>query len=227
MRTENPLSGWPPTRPLRKNAGYRVEARHLTPGRAKLADLLAMLIGLAVIALAVIAAFDGAFQTDYEIYVAIGVVTVFLVVIWGYSHRIALSLFGKTTRIEVRPDVIRIGGPFGYTNYDRGIWHNFECVVHDEAREEAEYAERVARQAERQTKAPAAVPKYYRDSWHVILRYDGRRVDITTVLGKRKAEDLLTRLHQLDRLMDAARGEITGRVRPEPQEQYGPRPETD
>ena len=224
MRTENPLSGWPPTRPLRKHPGYRVEARHLTPGRASLADLLAVLTGLGILAVVVIAAIDGAFETDQELYVAFGVAMVLFVVLNGYRHRIALSLFGKTARIEVRPDVIRIGGPFGYKNYDRSVWHSFECVIHDEAQEEAERAERVVRQAERQKKEPATVPKYYRDSWHVILRYGGRRVDIATVYGKRKAEDLLTRLHLLDELMDAAQGEIAGRVRPEPEKQYGPRP---
>jgi hypothetical protein len=225
MRVEDPLDTWPPTSPLDED-GFLVEAPHLTPDRARLVGILEKLASFAVLAAAVWVAFTEATVETTADFIWVGVT---VLIVWVVAtiiiRRLMRRRFSKTARIEVRPDVIRIGGSGGYKNYARDVPHTFELAIHDEAQDEAEHAQRTEEEYRRRGES-FEVMKFYRESWHVILRYAGPRVDVATVYGKREAEALFARLQLLDEMMDAARGEIGGPNRPAPARQYGPRPET-
>lgn len=224
MRVEDPLSGWPPTKPLEGEEGYRVKARHFTPKGAEWTDVLTIL-AIAIVIFAVIwTAMFGMYDTGMAYFGAALVALAFGIVMWTGRYRIFRPFLGKTARIEVRPEVIRLGRLFSYKNYDRRLPHAFDYTIHDRAEWEAEKDADAQQKAAAQKKTGGRA-RYYRRSYHIVLRYAGQRIDVASVFGKSSAEALLTRLQLLDAMMDAATGEATGPVRPEPAMQYGRRPE--
>jgi len=230
MKVENPVSGWPPTQPLKEGVGFRVTAKHLTPLRAQWFDFLGVIVLFGLFVLywwgAAVEAYSegGALEGYGEFLLGLWVVTLFTG--GAMRRRLAQWLFGKTKVIEFAPDVLRIKGFRGFKNYDRMLPHEFTYDIHEKAEEE-EIADAIARheaQIEGKKKLPQK-ERYYRDSYHIVLRYAGQRVDVATVTGKKWAEALLVRLQLLDQMMDAARGEIGGKAMAEPATQYGERPD--
>lgn len=226
MRVESPLKGWPPTRPLRRQAGFLVEARHLTPQRAKFTDAIGGLINLGGVVLFFWMLSAEAFVSGEEIFTAIAVIIGLCIVVWRSRRGWGRSFFGKTTIIEFTPDRIRIKGGMRFLNYDRTLPHEFNFEIHDKAEEEEHEEIATKRKAAMEGKKELPkVEKFFRQSFHVILRYAGQRVDVASVFGKRDAEALLVRLQLLDQMMDAARGDSTTPVYAEADKQYGERPE--
>lgn len=224
MEVENPLAGWPPTEPIEGEDGYRVRARHFTPEGAGWAEMLTGMVLAVAIIVFIFAALDGAFSAE-QFFGTAAALAVVGGVLWAAKYRLLKPLFGKTARIEVRPDVIRLGQRFGrYKNYDRQLPHTFDYTIHDMAEWEAEQ-EAIEQHKAAMQRRSAKAARHFRKSYHIILRYAGQRVDVASVFGKKDAEALLTRLQLLDSMMDAAAGDMAAHVRPEPAMQYGRRPE--
>ena len=226
MRVESPLKGWPPTRKLGQ-AGFRVRARHLTPQRAKFTDIIGSLASLGGLVLFFWILSIEQFADGRGLFTAIAVIIGLCVVMW-FSRRVwGRFFFGKTTTVEFTPERIRIKGMIRFRNYDRTLPHEFDFEIHDKAeREQDEEIETKQKAAWEGKKELPKVEKYFRQSFYVILRYAGQRVDVACVFGKKHAEALLVRLQLLDQLMDAARGETGGApVFAEADKQYGERPE--
>ncbi len=226
MTTESPLKGWPPTSPLNDGAGFRVRARHMTPQRAKVTDTIGGLFNLAALGLAGWLFFGQKITEGRELLMVVGVIIGVCAVVWWTRRLWGLLFLGKTTIVEFAPDAIGIKRMMRFRTYDRKLPHEFEFTIHDEAEREHEDAEEQRVKADREGKKELPKPeKYFRDSFHIILRYAGQRIDVADVFGKKQAEALLVRLQLLDKLMDAARGDATTPVFAEPDMQYGERPE--
>ena len=226
MRTENPLSGWPTTKPLRKKPGYRVTAKYLTPERAKITDLAAKAIVAGGVVMLGWSYINKQFASSDEFFVVAGVIGAICAWVWFRRYKFGRSYFGKVSTVQFRPETIRIKGGMGFKNYDRGLPHEFDYSIHDKAEWEEEKEIEARQNAAREgKKEPPKKGKYYRRSFHVVLRYAGQRVDVAAVFGKKDAEALLMRLQLLDQMMDAAKGDIGEPAFAEPATQYGERPE--
>ena len=215
MNVESPLKGWPRTRPLKSQTGFSVRARHLTPRRAKFTDGICVLInlsGIALIYLFMIHMRDG---DGPKFFIVIAATIGFCVVMSKSRHFWGRLLFGTTTTIKFTPEQISIKGLMRFRNYDRTLPHEFNFEIHENAEREQE------QEFEKRKK----LKKLFRQSFHIILRYAGQRVEVADVYGKKEAEALLVRLQLLDQLMNAARGEHGAPVLSEPDVQYGERPE--
>lgn len=226
MRMQNPLSGWPKTKPLRKKKGYRVSAKYLTPERARLVDAGTKLLVFSGFAYIGWLYLEKEFTTGNDVFVALGLWGAASAFIWFTRYSWGRSNFGKTTTVQFQPDAIRIKSGMGYKNYDRGLPHEFDYSIHDKAqREEEQEIEAKQKAAMQGKKEPLNKSKYYRNAFHIVLRYAGQRVDVASVFGKKDAEALLVRLQLLDQMMDAARGDAAAPAWSEPATQYGQRPE--
>lgn len=226
MRMESPLKGWPPTRKLRGQTGFRVRARHLTAQRAKFTDIICGFINLGGVALSFLMFSIEPLANGWGLFTAIAVIIGLCTVTWRSRHVWGRSFFGKTTIFEFTPERIRIKGVIRFRNYDRTLPHEFNYEIHEKAEQEQDKEIETKQMAAREGKEelPKA-DKYFRQSFHIIFRYAGQRVDVASVFGKKQAEALLVRLQLLDQLMDAARGETGAPVLSEPSMQYGERPE--
>lgn len=218
-KMENPLRGWPRTRPLRKEPGFKIVARYLTPNGAKFTDIVGglLLTGLFVL----IFAAPGMLKipNDKAWYVA-GAIVAIMVALWMSRYAWGRILFGGVAVLQFLPDTIRIRSGFRYRNYDRNLPHEFTVSPHDKSQDEEDLEVRGLRKGT----VKGGMIKYYRQSYHVTLRYAGQRVDIASVFRKPKAEAFLVRLQLLDQLMDAERGESTASPFAEAETQYGERP---
>lgn len=224
MDVESPLKGWPQTEPLKGQAGYRVRARHLTPQRVKFMNKFCYLMNLGSFILFFWVINVKILVTDEELYIGFGAVTAVCVFLWATRRHWGRVIFGKTTIIEFMPERIRIKGYTGFKNYDRTLPHEFDYRIHEKAEQEHEQEIEKRRDAAKKGKELNA-EKYFRQSFHVILRYAGQRVDVADIFGRKQAEALLVRLQLLDQFMDAARGEPGSPAFSEPSTQYGERPE--
>lgn len=225
-RVESPISGWPRTVPLDGQVGYRVRAKYLTPLRARLIDNFVCLSGVGCVIFVVWAYNSLPYFADWNVWALFASVFVpwFALLVTRFSW--GRLLFGKVTIIEFTPELIRIKRLLRFRNYDRSLPHGFDCKIHDKAEWEQERELELKEQAaaEKKKKVPQPV-KYFRRSFHVILRYVGQRVDVASVFGQKQAEGILARLQLLDQLMDAQRGESRAHGLADPNRQYGERPE--
>jgi hypothetical protein len=226
LRKESPLKGWPKTRPLRdkedKTKGYRVRAKYLTPGRAKFSEDFVTLIG-GCMTIAYFGALFAERLVGWRQILTVGVIYLVVVAVLGAARFVlGRALIGKVTKLEFLPDTIRIKTGFRFRNYDRSLPHEFNFSIHDKAEDEQE---KEVEAAMRQKSDESVRRKFYRKSFHVILRYAGQRIDVASVFGKNDAEALLVRLQLLDQLMDAMRGDSTAAAFADTDTQYGLRPE--
>lgn len=231
LRKESPLKGWPRTRPTKKGDGFRVRAVYMTPGRVKFAENAASF----VIFLG-FAAWCWAFLSERlvgEPLVVAGVVYLALSsLLWAIRIPLGQLLFGKITKLEFLPDAIRIKNGLFFRNYDRALPHEFDVTVHDKAEEEQEreieaYYKDSQKKKNQGDSHEKARRKFYRKSFHVIMRYAGQRVNVADVYGKNRAEALVVRLQLLDQLMEALRGDPTTSQFADTEQQYGARPAAD
>lgn len=216
-RMENPLRGWPRTRPLRKEPGFKVVARYLTPGGAKFTDIVCSLLLAGLGVLIFMAPGTLKVPNDKAWYVVVAIIAI-MAALWMSRYVWGRILFGGMAVLQFLPDTIRIRSALRYRNYDRNLPHEFTVSLHDKAQDEEDEEVRRLRQGVKGMK------KYYRQSYHVTLRYAGQRIDIASVFRKPRAEAFLVRLQLLDQLMDAERGESTASPFAEAETQYGERP---
>jgi len=83
-----------------------------------------------------------------------------------------------------------------WVQFDRRHPHRFVLLPHDKTQQELDQHEYQRRNA------PAArTPRYYSDSWIVVLEYLGQRHDVAEVMGARHANAILARLTLCDEFM--------------------------
>jgi hypothetical protein len=227
MKVEDPLKGWPATKPLTGTGGFRVNAKHLTPGRLKLTDIVIFIVLPGSLGLFLGAVLDSSNPNASAYFMPGSIAWIVGALSLGIGRKaVGTWLFGKTAVIEFQPDMLRIRGLLGFKNYNRMLPHEFTIETHENAEWEAKQEVKAQYKAQRagRVELPDKTP-YFRDAFVVVLRYAGQRVPVATVCGRKRAEALLVRLQLLDQVMDAARGEIGAPVAAEPGKQYGERPE--
>lgn len=215
MKVESPVKGWPKTKPLKGGVGWRLKARYLTPQRARLTNSFTGIVILGGIIFLGWSFGEKQYSSAQEFFTMAGIFLLGVILMLVTQRFWSRLIFGKTTTMEFMPDKIRIKGIVGFKNYDRNLPHEFDFRLHDDAEKEQEQEQRLRKRQE----------KYFRQSFHIILRYAGQRIDVASVYGRKHAEALLVRLQLLDQLMDAARN--VGGASPaysNSDKQYGNRP---
>lgn len=202
LKTRSPFAGKPRTIELRdKNGnltGFRIYARHIGPIRAQAADITAKLsaLGLLVAGLHRLGAQPPG--SDLELAVTL-LVPLAAWPIFRIGWRWAL----RTTKvIEIREDVLRINGLFGWTPYNRHLIESYALVPHRRADKESE-ANQVRAQKLAQKGKFKVLPKYFQESWHVYFVYAGQPIRLMDVYGHEEAQRIQTRLRACDVFMDA------------------------
>ncbi|MGG6351652.1 hypothetical protein [Pseudomonas putida] len=197
---KSPLEGRPSTLQLTDENGrlaFRVMPHELTPLRAKLADGISSLCGLGLFA-GSIATMPDWRHPDLSVLVAaiVGAAMGSWVL-----HFMARQAFRITTRIEMDLNSIRVRRVLGWTTYDRRLAHRFCLLPHDRTELERRSNELATREAAARGEV-VQQPIYYGDSFHVLLAYEGHRVDLLSVFGRKPAASVLARLQYCDRLLE-------------------------
>ncbi|MCB9989308.1 MAG: hypothetical protein H6868_08275 [Rhodospirillales bacterium] len=197
---DNPLYGFPKTVEHFSAFGsleYRISFPALTPLRAKIAEAFGY--GLATLG------GYGLFQHlqgradaagDFAPGIAFGFL--FTYPAWQWLCRWALT---KTTRLTLSVDAVRIRRWHGWQKFDRTLPHSFALLRHDKTRQEERKNDFKVRRA--QADGEVILPKeYYGRSLHLVLDYVGHRIDITEIMGAKKAQTVLARLNAIDAILD-------------------------
>lgn len=228
MRTESPLAGRPKTTRLWGKPGFRVVARYLTPTHAKIIDFIVgalVFVGGFFVLVSVTQERD--FVAGILVAVFVWMIPVAVLHMLGVFRWFGREFFGSTRMLEFTPEAIRVRGLLGFKNYDRRWQHEFDCTTHEKAQEEEE-EEVFERQMEalkgKKQKKIVRSKKYYRNSYQIVLRYAGQRVDIASVFGRKDAEAILTRLQVLDAELDSLLAQTSGSG-VSGSDQYGRRPD--
>jgi len=158
----SPFRGKPTTWTLtdgkRKVRGYRIEARYLSPLRAKIADALAVASTAALMLYAANASLclypDDALRAVFAVAAAMLTHPV-----QKFLHRRALR---TSVLVEVTREAFRINGLLGWTTYDRNAPHRFAILRHDKGQAEAEEHDYASREAARKGKV-LRLTRYYQD----------------------------------------------------------------
>ena len=224
MDVESPLKGWPPTSQLQGQPGFRIEARHLTARRANFTDYVCGFVNLGALILLGWLFFSQHLTGGQPFLIAFGIFLAFCFLTWGTRRIWGTALFGKMTIVQFEPARIMLMTHGAFRNYDAKLPHEFDFRIHDEAEKEQERAIEKYQRAQRQGNE-FKDEKYFRNSFHIIFRYAGQRIDVADVYERKPAEALLVRLQLLDQLMSAARGDTTTPVYAESDQQYGERPD--
>lgn len=204
-KTRSPFAGRPLTYELRdsrgRRTGFRIHAAHIGPVRAQIADVSAKLTSAGLCLLGFVKGSRLPPGAELE-FAAMFMVPLIAWPLFGLAWRRVL----RTTKVlEIRQDVFRINGLFGWTGYDRNLPHAFALLGHDRAENEAEQNDLKARRSAQKGRL-RTFPKYFRQSRHVVFVYVGQRIDIADVYGLKDARALQTRLAACDAFMDALRG---------------------
>lgn len=228
MRTESPLAGRPKTTRLWGKPGFRVVARYLTPTQAKFIDVAVQVI-LWVAGFWIV----GTVAEERTLLAGLTIAFLFWAIPWcllwqfGFFYWFGREFFGTRRVLEFTPEAIRVSGLFGFKNYDRRWQHEFDCTTHEKAQEEEEeevFERQMAALKGKKQKKIVRPKKYYRNSYQIVLRYAGQRVDIASVFGRKDAETILTRLQVLDAELDSLLAQ-TSRPGVPGRDQYGRRPD--
>ncbi|MFZ6047403.1 hypothetical protein ACFW0H_14955 [Pseudomonas sp. CR3202] len=194
---KSPQEGRPSTFALTDEAGrlmFRVMPHELTPFRAKLADGISSLCGLGLLAASMVTLPDWRQPELSVLAVAFGGAAFGS---WAL-HFVARKAFRATTRIELSLDSIRVKCVWGWKCFDRRLDHRFVLLPHDRAELERRSNELDTREASARGQI-VQMPIYYGDSFHVVLVYDGQRVDLLSVYGRQQAAAVVARLQYCDR----------------------------
>ena len=220
VKKTDPFDGFPTTRILAVADGtraYEIDARVLTPLRARLADTAGLITasGMAI----------GAFA----------VAPVALAHWWAPAAAAALSflsfpahqwlcrrLFKRTARIALSEVQLAIRRWWGWECFDRTLPHTFAAQPHDHARSEKKAAE--LRAALARSEGDIISPtEYCSASFHIALEHVGQRRVLLTVLGLIEARAILARLKACDAALDANAHKGEG-IALGPQEEWGEEP---
>jgi hypothetical protein len=196
----HPLDGNPPTREETDGNGnpeFHVNARVLTPLRAKAADQLGALTAFG----GAVAAFLTATNHDYSpVVAALGAMAV-----WSLQSLLAKpwrEALRRKVELVVTKDEFRFRRLFRWISFDRALEHNFALVVHDRAREERDRNELEMLKAQQQRKV-AQPKRYYQESYHLTYQLLRQRNDITAIYGLPEARAMLARLRAIEDTINA------------------------
>lgn len=174
-----------------------VEARHVKPFDAKIADIGGTLTAFGAV---IAATWMGLVIEDFTIPAA----ALFLGGICGrtYLQRDARKEMEATTTIRFTENGIAVKPGSIWTpdtqwkSFDSRLPHRFVRLNHDRAQYEKDEHEY------QRLNAPAVrVTRYYSDSFIVVLEQLGQRHDIAEVMGARRADEILARLTLCDEYM--------------------------
>ncbi len=196
----HPFDGNPPTREETDGNGnpeFHVDARVLTPLRAKAADKLGALTTFGGSA----AVFLTAVNHDYLPLVAV----LLALAAWPLQplfEKLWREALRRKVEIVVTKDEFRFRRWLRWISFDRALEHNFALVVHDCAREERDRNELEMQKA--QLRRTVAQPRrYYQDSYHLTYQLLRQRNDITDIFGLPEARAMLTRLRAIEDTINA------------------------
>lgn len=197
---KSPLEGRPATFALTGEDGrlaFQVMPHELTPLRAKLADGISSLCGLGLFAASMVTLPD---WRHPDLSVLVAAIAGAAIGSW-VLHFAARQAFRVTTRIEMDLDSIRVQRVLGWKSYDRRLAHRFALLPHDHAELERRRNELDTREAAARGQV-VQKPVYYGDSFHVVLVYEGHRVDLLSVFGRQQAAAVVARLQYCDRQLE-------------------------
>lgn len=204
-RTLEPFAKGPSTRGFRRRDGtierFRIQATYVTPMRARIADTaaavsaLALSLGGAVVALSA--------SNGNPLIAAFAFISPWLAM--PSMRQIHRHLLGRTVRIEITRDRLRVRGSWGWQAYDRRLPHRFLLLQHDKAGREQLLNDFRVREAQLRQRA-VSPPRYYQDSWHLIFEFVGQRIDLATVFGLKSARALQARLEGCCQVLDGQFG---------------------
>lgn len=197
------LAGKPVTRQTRDENGqpvYTIKAAVLTPFCKKLVDSFKEHVAAFLVLAVGLVSIDAGWNVVVALVLAGPAVLVYAV-----TGLAITMLLRSRTSIEMRADSISKPGLFGRKRFDRAATHSFALYVHDKAQKEQREQEEKVAQAAAKGKVLRLKP-YYADSFHVVMIYGTRRVDLLQVYGIKDAEAVLQRLALCDGLLDEAIG---------------------
>lgn len=200
-KTISPYAGYPPTRTTKSRDGTPkmiVTAHDPTPFRAKVVDFLAkagalyqLWVGLSHLG-----------SLDASDKVVLAVVFGGPLVMYPVYKAVLRWFLSVETRVEFTPTAFRVKtGWFRWDRYDRQIPHTFERKDHRKAKSELEQYEIEKARATRNGQAFRKT-RYYGESFHIVFRYRNTPIELMTIYGPERAEQVLGRLHDCDEKMD-------------------------
>ena len=196
----HPFDGKPPTREVTDGNGnpeFHVDARVLTPLRAKAADQLGALTAFG----GAVAAFLTAANHDYPPVAA----ALAAMAVWSLQTLLA-KLWREALRrkieLVVTKDEFRFRRLFRWISFDRALEHSFALVVHDRAREERDRNELEMLKAQQQRKV-AQPRRYFQDGYHLTYQLLRQRNDVTAIYGLPEARAMLARLRAIEDTINA------------------------
>jgi hypothetical protein len=198
-RIRRPFDGKPKTREETDDNGnpaFRVNARVLTPQRAKIADNLGEMTTAGLILLTGLSILDHDWPPTALIFA--GAIW-FLRSLFEKAWREALK---RNVEMLLSVDQFRFRRWMRWVSIDRVLPHRFALVVHDLARHERDKHEVETLKAQKRGKI-VQPRRYLQDSYHLCYELLGQRNDITEIFGRPDAQAVLMRLRAIDEAINA------------------------
>lgn len=206
------LDGDPPTSVSRDADGYSVFyifPRELTPEGVKRTEGMIALSNLALCVTALMLA---------------GPIGLIVAIIWCMvsppfqqsltdSNATNTELILSVNALKVRQS----GGPWRVC--DRRLKHRFVPLAHDKTRKEQDEQDLRMRRAQRDGRI-IAPQRYYAESFHIALEYEGYRHDLLTVYEAKRASAVIARLNYCDQRLEEEIAKGQGKP-PGPGSQWG------
>ena len=189
------FKGWPKTELDGKNQIIRIRARYISPRMWRLRNILFLfgVIGAIVFGIWKHADIQPLIE-GIEGWYLIGGVIVSLIVFYFILYRVCQA----KALIEFTPELIRIKkhARIRFTEYERGLPHNFDAELHEKAKDE-EKADMALRSREGKEGE-----MLYRKTYQVYMDHVDGRIYIADVIEKKKAKMFLSRLEGVNEFMD-------------------------
>jgi hypothetical protein len=197
-----PFDGKPRTREETDDNGnlaFRVEARVLTPLRARLADRLGETTAAVLVVLMGLYILENDLPPTGLLFAA---------AFW-FTHPLCEKAWRealkRTVEMVVTADQFRFRRGIRWITIHRVLRDRFALVIHDLARHERDRHELEIAKAQKRKKI-VQPKRYYQDSYHLCYELIGQRNDIIEICGRPDAQAVLMRLRAIDDV-------INGRVR--------------
>lgn len=217
----SPFEGKPETRQIIDQNGrvrFEIEARELTPWRAKIVDALATFFALVLTSVFVYAGFK--YPEECWVYIFLAPFMPFL---FGAMFRLGLTKsLRKQTLLVVSTNEFAVQKGQQWLKFDRRIDHRFSLLPHDKAKKETEDNEFAVRLAQSKGRV-VRKKRYFGESFHLTYEYLGQRNDIAVIFGRKEALAVLTRLKACDTIMDMQANKGTP-VHLRPEDEWGEQP---
>jgi hypothetical protein len=178
---------------------FTLHPSELTPFGAKSADYLGAACGWAVAGWLIMVLWkaQNPLLTDWALALA-AAYGLHFVAAWYFRE-----IFKVQTVICMDTKTLSVRRWFWWRHYDRTLEHRFALLLHDKASAEQAKNDLATRQAGMRG-AAILKPVYYGNSLHVVLAYEGHRIDLMEVFRPKPAAAIVARLQYCDRLLDEA-----------------------